>query len=107
LGEPRFGSGAAVSKPYFECHITIEKPLGYHQEWFEGIARRTGWKTSCIDGDPVMGQRAFFYFTCHHPQFESIKAKMHDLENLLKDHFVEVLRSKIEQIVYDTKTGLV
>jgi hypothetical protein len=97
-----------MSKPYFECHITIERPFGEKERLLKVHSGRTGWKTSCIDGDPIMGQRPFFYFTCHDVDFDRIKEKMHAMEIDLRDFFrTPAIRSKIEQIVYDTKTGLV
>ncbi len=88
-------------KEYYECHVTVEKPS--QPAMYEQLAKDLGWKTSFIDGDPVLGQKVYFYFTCNHVDFVSIKDKMGALAQRLGP---DAIRQKIEKIVYDTKTGL-
>ncbi len=82
----------------YECHVTVAKPADATE--FKALAQQHGWKTSCIDGDPLLGAKAFFYFTCHHGNYDKIFKKMKDLVGLLGG---QVIREKIEQIIYDTK----
>lgn len=82
----------------YECHITVEKPTD--RTPFELLATEHGWKTSCIDGDPVLGKKAFFYFTAHAKSYDHIFQKMSELARILGEKVV--IRQKIEHIVYDT-----
>lgn len=88
----------------YECHVTVERPVNQEtRELYERVGTEHGWKTSMIDGDPVLGKKVFFYFTKHGSSFGSIKNRMFNLEEILGDR---VVRSKIEHIVYDTKTKI-
>lgn len=85
----------------FECHVTCEKPGDLNH--FNNLANSLKWKTSFIDGDPVLGNKVFFYFRCHSKSYDSIFEKMAELNNALG---LKSIRSKIEHIVYNTKTGI-
>lgn len=86
----------------FECHITVE--LNNYLATYEMLAKEYGWKTSHIYGDVVLGQNPYFYFTCHNKDFMTIFEKMQTLTYKLVEVFkIEVIRKKIELIVYDTK----
>lgn len=82
----------------FECHITVARPD--NQRRLEALAVEHGWKTSFIEGDPLLGKQGFFYFTSYHTSLVEMKIRMHEFADLLP---VPVLRKKIEEIVYDTK----
>lgn len=89
-----------VSRGY-ECHVTVAKPTAKGgRVLLEHIAQRDGdgWKTSCIEGDPLLGPKTYFYFTCHDTDLTQIKKKMANLCERLKGR---VLRAKIEEIMYD------
>lgn len=89
--------------PKFEAHITCPREAS---EIVQEVATKTGWTYSAIDGDPVMGKQAYCYLTAYdfngHHLLESVKG----VSTILKIRNIEVLREKVEQIVYDTKTGV-
>ena len=90
-------------QPY-ECHVTVAPPAtASKRKWFESLALAQGWKTSEIAGDPLLGQKNFFYFTTHAKVYEDIYGKMEKLAaHLSDDREIQVLRKKIEHIVFDT-----
>lgn len=91
----------------YECHITVRRTLvlgqRHEQEMFAG---RHGWKMSAIDGDPVLGPGICVYFTRHARQAPELFAAMRRMSTTLRGIGAEVIREKIEEIVYDTKTGV-
>lgn len=84
----------------YECHITIHKD---HAEKAKAHARDLHWKTSQIDGDPVPGDKPFFYLTTHSSNAPEIFARMQRAVNALEFDGVPVIREKIELIIHDTK----
>ncbi len=88
----------------FECHVTVPKPKSTVA--MDHLASYHRWKTSFIIGDPLLGNAGYYYFTTHHADYKAIFAKMEELSALLDALGVKVLRKKIEDIVYDTKTQL-
>ena len=87
----------------YECHITInakDASIG------TVIANARKWKTSEIARDPLLGDATFFYLTVHRSSLPAIYKEMKTTVYLLKESGIEVLREKIELIVYDTKTGI-
>lgn len=89
----------------FECHITCEKPgEGVDLALLKQLATTHGWKTSSIEGDPLLGTQSFFYFTAYHHDLTQMKLKMHEMADRIP---VPVVRKKIEAIVYDTKRRLI
>jgi hypothetical protein len=88
----------------YECHVTIKKPD--QAIVMDALAEQFGWKTSYINGDALLGKDGYFYFTTHHVAYEALFAKMETLAGVLQVLGRPVLRKKIEQIVYDTKTSL-
>jgi hypothetical protein len=92
---------------YYECHITVSKPTSLTSlSVLKEIGLTYGWKTSSIDGDPLLGEQIFFYFTIHSKSYDDIFSKMEALSVHLHSLEFTVLRKKIEQIVYDTKRSL-
>lgn len=87
----------------YECHITLETKVPFLHE---KIGKRIGWKTSKIDGDPILGKGVYFYYTKHGKCFKSLFKEMNDLSSFLKSVGNTPIRLKIEKIVYDTKTGV-
>lgn len=89
----------------FECHVTCEvkdvvaAKLDKPPTW----AAFGVWKTSQIDRDPVLGEKVYFYYTCHDTDMLSIHARMKALVLMLSSAGVPVIREKIELIMYDTK----
>jgi hypothetical protein len=88
-----------VTKKY-ECHITC--PLGYEIQC-ETVAKLAGWETSKIDGDPLLGEKVFFYLTTHSDDWRWIHDKMRETVRALIHFKVPVLREKIEEIVHDVR----
>lgn len=85
----------------YECHVTINKPETAHEhEKMDKMGKDLGWKTSCIERDPLLGRATYFYFTTHHVDYDSIFRKMKSLSEVLGNL---VIREKIEHILYDTK----
>lgn len=85
----------------YECHITVDRNDGPAAE---DVAKRLHWKYSQIDGDPVLGKKVFAYLTTHDTDVLRMHQRMVMASGDLKAIGVEVVREKIELIVYDTKT---
>lgn len=91
-----------MSTRKFEAHITMRRDQSEIVKGFDGVL---GWSFSAIDGDPVMGKQAYCYLTAYGPIGTDLLVKVQTLSNVLRDNGVEVLREKVEEIVYDSKTG--
>ena len=88
----------------YECHVTVLKPsIEADRARMQAIASRLHWKTSEIDGDPVLGKKVFFYFTTHGQNYEELTSRMEDLRRTLESPGIDiaVVRMKIEDIVFD------
>jgi len=65
-----------------------------------------GWTFSCIDGDPVLGNHIFSYATNHFDTEEIALIELNNAVNNLAYYGqsdVEVLRAKIENVIYDMR----
>ena len=84
----------------FECHITI--PVS---DALKGrlVAKELKWKTSQIDGDPVLGNNVYFYLTKYQDNLERMHSDLRQAVEDLRHLDVEVIREKIEQIVHDVR----
>lgn len=89
-------------KSYYECHITL---LG-QPELIKPHVEDIKWKFSCINGDPVLGEGV----KCYATTFYNVKlTESRVLENLnnaaeqLAANGIEVIRRKIEKVIYDSK----
>lgn len=87
----------------YECHITIKAEAA---NIGEKVAAEMQWKTSEIKRDPILGPDTHFYLTAHDTDLGRMTRKMHHTACYLENEGAEVLRKKIELIVYDTKTGV-
>lgn len=85
----------------FECHVTVNAPSG--MPTLEALALRNGWKTSTIDGDPVLGKGPRFYFTRHGNSFPTLHQEMIQLSDELVLTGAPVIRRKIEAILVDDR----
>lgn len=93
----------------FEIHVTSEirkseyNPISHinRQSMFEAVAENYGWKTSMIDGDPVLGKGIKFYFTAHEKTLPKARRKLEELVKKIKEENWPLLRAKIEKIVFD------
>lgn len=87
---------------YYECHIT----LGLHPVSAKRLIEALGWKYSMIEGDPVLGTGYHEYATRHAsakcPE-STIIAEMDYIAGVLAHMGFNVLRQKVELVVYDTK----
>jgi hypothetical protein len=87
---------------YWECHITIGvSPLGSR-----ALAEALGWKYSCIDNDPDLGEGFKEYATRHASTavpFQDVVDALNRTSAIFKDMGFKVLRQKVELVMYDTK----
>ncbi len=92
----------------FESHITIRKPQSIvsARKLFT-IAESNGMTTSWITGDPILGAGKYFYMNGFGTDYEVLLAKVKEVSQGLRFWGYDVVREKIEQIMYDTKTGFV
>jgi hypothetical protein len=87
----------------YEVHITV--PAAFDEETISGIAESYYWKFSKIAGDPVLGDAIYFYLTRHRDQYLPARADMAHMAETLAAHGIDVLRAKIEHVIFDTKAG--
>lgn len=87
----------------YEIHITTTLR---HAVTAQVLADMYKWKTSQIERDPLLGDSTFFYLTQHANEEVNARGLCAGMSQALADKGVEVLRQKIEHIVFDTKTGL-
>lgn len=90
----------SVKHQLFEAYIT------YDRLWADQVkvlGAEIGWKFSQTDGDPVMGNRVFCYLTAYDRDANSLLARMN---KIVATCGIPYERTKIEQIVYDSKTNL-
>lgn len=92
------------TKQYYECHITMRGDPEFIRPLVESSV--TGWKFSAIDGDPVLGNGVLCYATSHFPvrlSQDVVVEKMNFVAHCLSQQGAEVIRQKVELVVYDTK----
>ena len=85
---------------YYECHITMRGDKAIIQP----LVEKAGWKFSCIDGDPVLGDGILCYATKHYSHNEAkdwVVLCMNRAAEELKE--CNVIRQKVEFVLYDTK----
>jgi len=87
----------------FEAHITCHVNQA---DEVKIIGVEFGWKFSCIEGDALMGPKPYCYLTGYSTDKHELYFNVQRLTVTLQRRGVEVLRSKIEQIIFDTKTGI-
>lgn len=93
-------------KEYYEAHITM---LG-DKDKIRPIVEKVGWKFSCIDGDPVLGEGIKCYATTFFNTRigkDNALANLDIAANLIEEHNIEITRRKIELVIYDTKSSKV
>lgn len=86
----------------FEAHITCPRAAS------AAVEARSGehWKFSAIDGDQVMGKQPYCYLTAYSTNSQELLGRVIAMGALLRADGIEVLREKVEEIIYDTKTGV-
>lgn len=93
----------------FEAHITIDKQ---HASQVQCLAEdaaaglSTDWVFSQITGCPILGQGTYCYLTAYDSDSRRLFERMNKIIFHLATLSIPVLRSKIEHIVYDTKTNI-
>lgn len=89
--------------PKYESHITCYARDGAA---VAELGQRNNWKYSCIDGDALMGAKPFCYLTAYEPSDTLLMVRMLDMKTKLEARDLEVLRTKVERIIWDSKTGV-
>ncbi len=87
----------------FESHITFHISAA---DTVKAVGDSYGWKYSQIDGDALMGAKPYCYLTGYAPDGHELHRDMNAVVNAARKQGVQELRTKIEQIVWDTKTGV-
>ena len=89
---------------YYECHITLKDSLP--RDYVRQQVEEFNWKFSAIDGDPILGNETFCYATRHYPESkpkDEVIKDMNDMAVRLAKDEIEVVREKVELVIYDTK----
>jgi hypothetical protein len=87
----------------FESHITFHISAA---ETVKTIGASHGWKYSQIEGDALMGAKPYCYLTGYAPDGRELQQSMNAVVDAVNQQGAMALRTKIEQIVWDTKTGV-
>lgn len=91
----------------YECHITIKDyKNGIVNKLLEETIKEWGWKFSQIEGDPVLGKGLKCYATQHFAGTRNVDEVISIMRNVAYDLELagfDVVRQKVELIVYDTK----
>lgn len=90
----------------YECHITIELPDSVFITLLEKKILENGWKFSKIDGDPIFGKGIKCYATQHFNSSKNVNKVLEEMNNVAEHLDIlgfNVIREKIELIIYDTK----
>ncbi len=94
------------TKQYYECHITM---LG-DKEKLKPIVEFHKWKFSAIDGDPTLGDGIKCYATRHYNTKlnpDTVLYALHWVADDLERNGIEVIRRKIERVIYDDRSSTV
>lgn len=91
---------------YYEAHIT----MAGNPELIEPVVKATGWKFSKIDEDPTLGLGIKCYATKHFKASidkEDVLCILHLIANVLQTNNCNVIRRKIELVLYDDRSSTV
>lgn len=86
----------------FEAHITFPRR---DASIVKELALTSAWKFSQIDGDPVLGTDVFCYLTSYGTEYLDLKMLMDNEAQRARNVGAEVVRTKVEQVVFDSATG--
>lgn len=84
----------------YELHVTVNVA---DAKLAEHVAQEHHWKTSQITGDPVLGNKPFFYLTTYTETEQMAYQKLYSCAQELRMAGIAVLRAKIEHIIYDVR----
>jgi hypothetical protein len=88
----------------FESHITFDRDdSAIIQQML--LTYNSAWQFSAIDGDPLMGKLPYAYLTAYDTNGADLLARAMDVQRVLAGKGVVALRIKVEEIVYDSRTG--
>jgi len=91
-------------KEYYECHVTM---VG-RSDLIRLVVERSGWLFSAIDGDPDLGPGVKCYatkqFNAKNPKEDVVKAVESIAVYLGSYDCCDVVRSKVELVVYDSRS---
>lgn len=76
-------------------------------EKIEHAVKSVGWKFSKIDGDPSLGDGVKCYATMHYNErkpIDDVIREVNDLGDALEAGNIDVVRRKVELVVYDTRS---
>jgi hypothetical protein len=86
----------------FECHITITPgPLKLVD--IQQIVQDQGWKFSCIQGDPDLGDSSFCYATRWFDDKQHAITTTHMFKDRFEKLNLTIVRVKVEQVVHDSR----
>lgn len=91
-----------MSNQYYECHVTM---IGDAVN-IENSVSKIGWKFSKIDGDPILGEGIKCYATKHYPaklEANDVVHLVQEVSSVLKNKGHNILRDKVELVIYDSK----
>lgn len=94
-----------MSTRYYEAHITMLGDPAFIRPFVEAAK----WKFSAIDGDPVLGAGVKCYATKQFSGKRGVTNVLKELEEtaaFVHGANCEVIRKKIELVVYDTRNRL-
>jgi hypothetical protein len=84
----------------YESHITCSTA---QSEIAQVVADAHRWKTSQISRDITLGDATYFYLTTHDVTEVRIMQRLRETVDALEIAGVNVIRQKIELIIFDTK----
>jgi hypothetical protein len=91
---------------YYECHITLERPaIAEDEPELKKDIESQFWSFSTILGDPIMGNKPFCFATKHirADSVDKVITEMGVVARALILKGWNVVRQKIEIVVYDTR----
>lgn len=93
-------------KQYYECHVTM---IGDDNE-IRPLVEDCGWIFSCIANDICLGEGIKCYATMHYSfARHTVGQVIENVETVstnLKSSGVNVIRTKVELVVYDSKQNM-